>query len=79
MSGAGLITIPMSQMSNFSLVVHWFLMLGGGIAFLLLPPILWRIYQYRRFKPTVKKVILLREVCFSRGFSLSPGPALTRA
>lgn len=62
MSGAGLVTIPMSQMSNFSLAIHYFLMLGGGIAFLLLPPILWRIYQYNRFKPMVKKVITLREV-----------------
>lgn len=61
MSGAGLTTVPMSGMSEYSMLITYFLMLGGGIAFLLLPPILWRLYQYRRFKPMVQKVIRLRK------------------
>ena len=62
MSGAGLTTIQMSKMSAFSLRITYFLMLAGGIAFLLVPPVLWRIYQYRRFKPMVQKVLKLRAV-----------------
>ena len=66
MSGAGLTTIPMSDMSDFGLGCIFILMLMGGICFLLLPPILYRLYQYRQFKPMVQEVLELRKVIRSR-------------
>jgi hypothetical protein len=66
MSGAGLTTIPMSDMSNFGLGCIFILMLMGGICFLLLPPILYRLYQYREFKPMVQEVLQLRKVIRQR-------------
>jgi hypothetical protein len=66
MSGAGLTTIPMSDMSDFGLGCIFILMLMGGICFLLLPPILYRLYQYREFKPMVQEVLQLRKVIRAR-------------
>ncbi len=66
MSGAGLTTIPMSDMSLFGLVCIYLLMLMGGICFLLLPPVLYRLYQYRQFKPMVQEVLQLRKVIRAR-------------
>jgi len=62
MSGAGLTTVPMSKMSQFGLGCTFLLMLMGGICFLLLPPVIYRLYQYREFKPMVKEVLELRKV-----------------
>ncbi len=39
---------------------------SGGITFLLLPPVLYRLYQYRQFKPMVQEVIELRKVIRAR-------------
>ena len=66
MSGAGLTTIPMSEMSPFGMGCIFILMLAGGITFLLLPPVLYRLYQYRQFKPMVQEVIELRKVIRAR-------------
>ena len=85
MSGAGLTTIPMSDMSAFGMNCIFILMLmgarelpgrcslraadtprPGGICFLLLPPVLYRLYQYRQFKPMVQEVIELRKVIRAR-------------
>jgi Trk-type K+ transport system membrane component len=66
MSGAGLTTIPMSDMSPFGMGCIFILMLAGGITFLLLPPVLYRLYQYRQFKPMVQEVIQLRKVIRGR-------------
>ena len=66
MSGAGLTTVPMSKMSQFGLGCTFILMLMGGICFLLLPPILYRLYQYREFKPMVQEVLQLRKVIRQR-------------
>ena len=66
MSGAGLTTVPMSDMSQFGLGCTFILMLMGGICFLLLPPVLYRLYQYREFKPMVQEVLQLRKVIRAR-------------
>ena len=66
MSGAGLTTVPMSDMSQFGLGCTFILMLMGGICFLLLPPVLYRLYQYREFKPMVQEVLQLRKVIRKR-------------
>lgn len=66
MSGAGLTTIPMSEMSRFGMGCIFILMLMGGICFLLLPPVLFRLYQYRRYKPLVQEVLVLRRVIRAR-------------
>ena len=66
MSGAGLTTVPMSKMSQFGLGCTFILMLMGGICFLLLPPVLYRLYQYREFKPMVQEVLQLRKVIRAR-------------
>lgn len=66
MSGAGLTTIPMYDVSVFGTVCIYLLMLMGGIAFLLFPPVLYRLHQYRRFKPMVQQVLELRQVIRAR-------------
>ena len=49
-------------MSGVGKGVSVLLMLGGGICWLLLPPVLYRLYQYREFKPMVQEVLQLRKV-----------------
>jgi len=66
MSGAGLTTIPMADITQTGLACIFMLMLAGGITFLLIPPVLYRLYQYRQFKPMVAEVLALRAVIRKR-------------
>ena len=66
MSGAGLTTIPMADITPFGLGCIFCLMLAGGICGLLIPPVLYRLYQYRQFKPMVQEVLELRKVIRKR-------------
>ena len=71
MSGAGLTTIPMADITQFGLGCIFCLMLAGGITGLLIPPVLYRLWQYRQFKPMVQEVLALRKVIRRRTGEIS--------